>query len=88
MLNYLGAERQRAFLAALDRLATERDLSLVYAEQPELVPGLAVPPRPDGRPDGAATALVRVDWRNGARTARRLADQHPHGTWLEWLADR
>ena len=43
---------------------------------------------PDGRPDGAATALVRVDWRDGARTQHRLADQHPHGTWLEWLADR
>jgi hypothetical protein len=85
MLNYLGPERQQAFLAVLDSLGADRDLSLVYAEQPELVPGLAVPPRPDGRPDGAATALVRVDWRAGVRTAHRLGDQHPHGTWLEWL---
>lgn len=86
MLNYLDADRQRAFLAVLDEIGSRRDLSLVYAEQPELVPGLAVPPRPDGRPDGAATALVRVDWRGGERTGRRLADQHPHGTWLEWVA--
>jgi hypothetical protein len=86
MLNYLSPERQRSFLAVLDRIGAGRDLSLVYAELPELVPGLDVPPRPDGRPDGAATALVRVDWRAGVRTAHRLADQHPHGTWLEWLA--
>ena len=27
----------------------------------------------------------QVDWRDGERSARRLADLHPHGTWLEWL---
>lgn len=85
VLAYLDAERQQAFLAVLDGLGAERDLSLVFAEQPERVPGLPVPPRPDGRPDGAPTALVRVDWRDDARTATRLADLHPHGTWLEWL---
>ncbi len=84
-LAYLDADRQRAFLAELDGLGAERDLSLVLAEQPERVPGVPMPPRPDGRPDGAPTALVRVDWRDGARTAVRLADLHPHGPWLEWL---
>lgn len=84
-LAYLDADRQRAFLAVLDGLGAERDLSLVLAEQPERVPGLPVPPRPDGRPDGAPTALVRMDWRDGTRTAVRLADLHPHGRWLEWL---
>ena len=84
-LAYLDAERQAAFVGVLDALGSERDLSLVFAEQPERVPGLPVPPRPDGRPDGGPTALVRVDWRDGVRSARRLADLHPHGTWLEWL---
>ena len=85
-LSYLPEARQRAFVAELDRLGTERDLSLVFAEQPVEVPGLPVPPRPDGQPDGRPTALVAVHWRDGVRAAERLADQHPHGTWLEWVA--
>ncbi|QXC62975.1 DUF2332 family protein [Aquihabitans sp. G128] len=87
VLAYLSTERQEAFLAELGRLGAERDLSLVYAELPSRVPGLAVPPRPDGRPDDLPTALVRIDWRDGARRDLRLADLHPHGTWLEWLGD-
>ena len=85
-LAYLSVERQEAFMAELDRLATGRDLTLILAERPAFVPGLLVPPRPDGVADGLATALVRVDWREGTRTAVRLADLHPHGIWLEWLA--
>lgn len=85
VLAYLGEARQREFMARLDQVGAERDLSLVCAEQPERVRGLAVPPRPDGLPDGRPTALVRVDWRDGHRRARRLADMHPHGTWLEWF---
>lgn len=86
VLAYLTAERQAAFVAELDRIGAARDLSLVYAELPSRVPGLVVPPRPDGRPDDLPTALVRLDWRDGVRTDHRLADLHPHGTWLEWLA--
>jgi hypothetical protein len=85
VLSYIGPDRQRDLMAVLGELATERDLSFVYSEQPELVPGLGVPPRPDGRPDGTATALVRIDWRGGEGVEHRLGDQHPHGTWLEWL---
>ncbi len=87
VLGYLPVKRQRALLAELDRLGAERDLTLVFAEQPSLVAGLPVPPRPDGADGGEPTALVRIDWRDGGRTAVRLADMHPHGTWLEWLAD-
>lgn len=87
VLTYLPVARQQALVALLDRLGGDRDLTLVFAEQPSMVPGLSVPPRPDGQPDGPSTALVRIDWRDGARSAGRLADLHPHGTWLEWLAD-
>ena len=88
-LAYLEADRQAALLDVLDEISSERDLTLVFAEQPVLVPGLGVPARPDGSPDGAATALVRVDWTDGERAGpRRLADMHPHGTWLEWLETR
>jgi hypothetical protein len=85
VLAYLPVARQRAFLAELDAVADERDLALVYAEQPERVPGLSVPARPDGVPDGRATALVLVEWHGGERRVRRLADMHPHGRWLEWV---
>jgi hypothetical protein len=86
VLSYLPADSQRAFLASLDAAAEGRDLTLVWADQPVIVPGLDPPPRPDGKVDERPTALVRVDWRDGRRLAAvRLADQHPHGTWLEWL---
>ena len=86
-LCYLPVERQRAFLDELDRLGGERDLALVFAEQPERVPGLPVPPRSDGIADGRPTALVRMAWQDGRRRAHRLADLHPHGRWIEWLDD-
>ena len=55
------------------------------ALQPVEVPGLDPPPRPDGHVDPNPTALCRYDWRNGKRTTVRLADQHPHVRWIEWL---
>jgi len=85
VLSYLDDVGRQALMVELDHLAAIRDLTLLFAEQPILVTGLPIPPRPDGRPDGPETALVRVDWRSGARTERRLADMHPHGTWIEWL---
>lgn len=86
VLTYLPIHRQRALMQVMDEIGAERDVAMVLSEQPERIPGVDVPPRPDGQPDGRATALVRLEWRDGERTAVRLADQHPHGTWLEWLA--
>jgi len=82
---YLTIERQQELLGELDRIGTHRDVALVFAEQPERIPGIPVPPRPDGAPDGRATALVRMEWRDGERTEVRLGDCHPHGRWLEWV---
>lgn len=85
-LSYLTEARQWAVLAELDRIGTDRELTFLLADQPTIVPGLPVPPRPDGRQDHRATALVRIDWRDGHRQEPvLLADLHPHGTWLEWL---
>jgi hypothetical protein len=90
VLSYFTVARRQALIATLDRIGEERDITLVFAEQPDMVPGLPVPPRPDEIEDPHPTALVRIDWRRGAggtaRSERRLADQHPHGTWVEWLA--
>jgi len=87
VLTYLPIHRQRALMQVMDEIGADRDVAMVLSEQPERIPGVDVPPRPDGAPDGRSTALVRLEWRDGERTAVRLADQHPHGTWLEWLAD-
>lgn len=85
VLAYLPVARQRAFLHLLDEVSTQRDLALVFAEQPDTIPGLPVPPRPDGVPDGRATALVCIQWHDGRRHEARLADLHPHGRWIEWV---
>jgi hypothetical protein len=84
-LAYLSVDRQQQFMDRLERCAVDRDLALVYAEQPERVPGLPLPPRPDGEDDGRATALVLLHWHHGERRDLRLADLHPHGRWMEWL---
>ena len=85
-LAYLPEQRQRDLLAVLDEIGSDRDLNLVFAEQPVQITGMPVPARPDGRGDGPPTALVAYDWRDGVRTEERLGDLHPHGRWLEWLA--
>lgn len=84
-LTYLDPTRQAELLAVVDGVGAERDLTMVLAENPSLIPALDVPPRPDGIIDDRPTVLIRLDWRDGERTATRLADMHPHGTWLEWL---
>jgi hypothetical protein len=85
VLSYLPEARQAALVAVLDGIGAHRDLSFVWCDHPRWVPGLPGPGRPDGGVDSGASALVRVDWRDGVRTASRLADLHPHGTWMEWL---
>ena len=85
MLTYLDATAQRNLLAELDRVGAERDLSLVFAEQPARVEGFELPPRPDGQEDGLATAVAQLRWVEGRRSGTRLADAHPHGRWIEWL---
>ncbi len=85
VLTYLPIERQRALMQVMDEIGADRDVAMVLSEQPERIPGVPVPPRPDGQPDGRSTALVRLEWRDGERTVVRLADQHPHGRWLEWF---
>jgi hypothetical protein len=79
VLNYLSATERQGFVDALDACGRRRDVSWVFAESPALVPGL---PTVDTRT--STTALVLVRWRKGRRTARHLAQCHPHGYWLQW----
>jgi len=84
MLNYLSSDRRQAFVAALDDVGAERDLSWVYAENPALCPELPGVPAWRNGPD-EPTSLVLVRWRRGRRDTAYLADAHPHGTWLRWV---
>ena len=79
VLNYLSGAERTAYLAALDELGRERDVSWVFAESPVLVPELPVADR-----RSTQTTLVLVRWRDGRRTVDHLGDAHPHGYWLHW----
>lgn len=79
VLTYLTSGARRAFLAVLDDLAAERDLTWVFVEIPAAVPELPVL---DAASD--QTALVIVRWRSGQRRAQHLAEVHPHGYWIHW----
>ena len=81
VLNYLTPAGRIDYLAELDAIGAERDLSWVYAEAPALIPELPNEPDPI---DAHRTVLSMVRWRNGRRTATHLATCHPHGFWIHW----
>jgi hypothetical protein len=83
VLNYLEPHRRLEYVAQLDRLGDEFDLSWVIAEAPDQTAGLPVPTTD---PAESITVLSLVTWRNGQRTVRRLGTTHPHGYWLHWEA--
>lgn len=93
VLNYLATEEQRAYVAALEGIGAERDLSWVMAESPYLTPGLPWPTGVSSRDDptgadatndGVQTHLVLTRWRGGERSVEPLGTCHPHGFWLHW----
>ena len=81
VLNYLTPEGRVAYLAELDRVGAQRDLSWIYAEAPALIPEL--PNGPDPK-DPHRTVLSLARWRGGRRTVQHLATCHPHGFWIHW----
>jgi hypothetical protein len=83
VLNYLTDDQRVAYLAELDAIGSERDLSWVYAESPALCPGI---PFPFELENDHLTALMLARWRNGSRTVDHLGVAHPHGYWLHWAA--
>jgi hypothetical protein len=79
VLNYLTADDRRAYVAALDALGAQRDISWIFVEMPLLVPELPV-----RDPAQSDSVLVLVRWRGGTRTVDHLGVAHPHGYWLHW----
>ncbi len=84
VLNYLDAERRRAFVDTLDAVAADRDLTWCAAESPMLTAELPWPAGVADHDRAHLTHLLRVDWRAGHRTVAHLAVAHPHGYWLHW----
>lgn len=81
VLNYLDAGKRRAFVDALEQLASTRDLTWCAVESPTLTAELPWPP---AVPEPDLTHLLRVDWRDDRRSVTHLATAHPHGYWLHW----
>ena len=81
VLNYLTPSQRTAYVATLDELGNQRDLSWIIAESPAQTPEL---PIPAASPGEDITVLSMVTWRGGHRVVRRLATTHPHGFWVHW----
>lgn len=81
VLNYLPVDRRRAYVAELDRIGGERDITWVFGESPDQAAGLPFPASLAGE---EVTALMLVRWRHGERTVDHLGVAHPHGYWLHW----
>lgn len=81
VLNYLTPQERIAYLAELDRIGAEHDVTWVYAEAPALIPELPTGPDPK---DPHRTVLSMVRWRGGDRLVHHLATCHPHGFWMHW----
>lgn len=81
VLNYLTSDQRLAYLAELDRIGAERDLSWVYLEAPALIPELPTGPDPK---DPHLSVLSLARWREGKRSVQHLATCHPHGFWIHW----
>jgi hypothetical protein len=81
VMNYLSPQRRVAFVAELDRIGTNCDLSWVIVEAPAQSQGL---PHAVQFSREDATALTVVTWRSGQRTTAHLGTCHPHGYWIHW----
>lgn len=81
VLNYLSRTDRVAYVAELDRIGREIDLSWVYVESPTLTPGL---PWQTALDDPHLTVLSVARWRRGERSIAHLATAHPHGFWIHW----
>ncbi len=81
VLNYVTTDERRQFVAVLDEIGRDLDLSWIVAESPALTDGL---PLEVSRTTAELTQLALVRWRGGHRTVDVLADAHPHGAWLQW----
>ncbi len=79
VLNYLAPTERTAFIAELERMGRQLDLSWVFAESPAQTPEL---PHADDLAGQQLTAVATVRWRDGQRSVQHVATCHPHGYWI------
>lgn len=88
VLTYLPGERRRAFVAAVDAMGAQRDLTWLCVEHPGYAPTLPFPDAVLAAGDlGGANPVVAHEYRRGEVDRRWIATTHPHGRWLRWHAD-
>jgi len=81
VLSYFTPAARGDYLAMLDAVGAERDLSWIYVESPAQISGLPVPP---DETRSELTVLTVARWRDGRRTVDHVARCHPHGYWMQW----
>jgi hypothetical protein len=75
---YFPVERRPAFTDLLAELGSERPLVWLYGEGPNVGPGFGE------SPDECVLGLVFFD--GGVPEPLLLAQVHPHGDWIRWMA--
>ncbi|MFK8024434.1 MAG: DUF2332 domain-containing protein [Ilumatobacter sp.] len=81
VMSYLSGEQRHEFLAELELVGAELDLSWIAAESPAQTPEL--PHHPDLAGEHL-TELTLTSWRAGERSVEHLGTCHPHGYWIHW----
>jgi hypothetical protein len=81
---YLSRENRVAFAAELARAGRERPVVWVSGEAPNVVPAFAAVTAPTV--DIEASILGAIVYDGEREDATQLAFVHPHGAWIDWIA--
>lgn len=89
VLAYLDGPALQAHQAQARALVAQRGLAWISAEAAARSPLQHQPPLPAGESAGSAT-LWSLHWRDaqGQPREQALAWSHPHGRWVQWLAQQ
>ena len=83
-LAYLPEERRREFVANLDTIGTERDLSWISMEHPSFCAGLPVAAEAASTLSHDRHPVSVHRYRNGVASRVWVATTHPHGRTFAW----
>lgn len=84
-LAYLSREGRQAVHDRVAAHGTGRDIVLLTAEYPHVIPWVPAARRPKVEAGADATLVGVAWWRDGHEHAAPLAWTHAHGAWLDWM---